>query len=162
MNRYRRSVQLAGRTLAGLRRQVAGWARSPSAPMCAQYVGDVLGAFDNDLDTPAALKQVADVAAASARHAAEEEEHARQLKQRLESEPIVLHSKAGAQGRLYGSVTTADVAEAIQRQLGASVDRRDLEIGEPIRHLGSHQVSARLHRAVTATLTVEVRAEGAA
>jgi large subunit ribosomal protein L9 len=111
--------------------------------------------------TPAALKQVADVAAASARHAAEEETHARTLKERLESEPIVLHSKAGAQGRLYGSVTTADVADAIQRQLDASVDRRDLEIHEPIRHLGSHQVSVRLHRAVTATLTVEVRAEGA-
>jgi large subunit ribosomal protein L9 len=111
--------------------------------------------------TPAALKQVADVEAASARHAAEEEAHARTLRQRLESEPIVLHSKAGAQGRLYGSVTTADVASAIQRQLGASVDRRDLDIPEPIRHLGSHQVTARLHRAVTATLTVEVRAEGA-
>ena len=111
--------------------------------------------------TPAALKQVADVAAASARHAADEEAHARTLKERLESEPIVLHAKAGAQGRLYGSVTTTDVAEAIQRQLGASVDRRDLDIAEPIRHVGSYQVSARLHRGVTATLTVEVRAEGA-
>ena len=111
--------------------------------------------------TPAALKQVADLEAASVRHAAEEEAHARALKDKLESEPVVLHSKAGAQGRLYGSITAADVATAIQRQLGANVDRRDLEIPEPIRHLGSHQVSARLHRAVTATLTVEVRAEGA-
>jgi large subunit ribosomal protein L9 len=111
--------------------------------------------------TPAALKQVAAVEAASARHAAEEEAHARALKERLEAEPIVLHSKAGSQGRLYGSVTTTDVAEAIQRQLGASVDRRDLEIAEPIRQVGSHHVSARLHRAVTATVTVEVRAEGA-
>jgi large subunit ribosomal protein L9 len=111
--------------------------------------------------TPAALKQVADVQAAAARHAAEAESHARTLKERLESEPIVLRAKAGAQGRLYGSVTTADVAEAIQRQLGAGVERRDLDIPEPIRQLGSHQVRARLHRAVTATVTVEVRAEGA-
>jgi large subunit ribosomal protein L9 len=111
--------------------------------------------------TPGALKQVADVQAAAARHAVEEEEHARGLKDRLEATPVVLQSKAGAQGRLYGSITTADVAEAIQRQLGTSLDRRHLEIAEPIRQLGSYQVTARLHRGVTATLTVEVRAEGA-
>src|SRR5438105_2620314 len=98
--------------------------------------------------TPAALKQVADLQASAARHAAEEEAEARALKERLEAQPVVLHSKAGAQGRLYGSITTADIADAIQRQLGASVDRRGLEIGEPIRQVGSHQVQARLHRAV--------------
>ena len=111
--------------------------------------------------TPAALKQVADLQTASARHAAEEEEHARALKARLEAQPVVLQSKAGAQGRLYGSITTADVADAVQRQLGTTLDRRQLEIADPIRQLGSYQVTARLHRTVTATLTVEVRAEGA-
>ena len=111
--------------------------------------------------TPAALKQVADLQASAARHAAEEETRARSLKERLEAEPIVLRSKAGAQGRLYGSVTTADIATAIQRQLGATIDRRDLEISEPIRQVGTYQVSLRLHRAVTANLTVDVRAEGA-
>ncbi|HEX8967526.1 MAG TPA: 50S ribosomal protein L9, partial [Chloroflexota bacterium] len=77
--------------------------------------------------TSAALKQVADVQAVAARHAAQEEHAAHELKQRLESQPIVIEAKAGAQGRLYGSVTTADVATAIQRQVGAVVDRRDLE-----------------------------------
>jgi large subunit ribosomal protein L9 len=111
--------------------------------------------------TPAALKQVAEVEATAARHAAEEERAARSLKERLEAQPVVLRAKAGAQGRLYGSVTNADIAEAIQRQLGANVDRRGLEIAEPIRQVGSYQVSARLHRAVSATVTIEVRAEGA-
>src|SRR5919204_6076710 len=95
----------------------------------------------------AALKQVADVQAAAVRRAAEDEQAARDLKHRLEAEPIILEAKAGSQGRLYGSVTTADIAAAIQRQVGASVDRRDLEIKEPIRHVGLHQVTARLHRA---------------
>jgi large subunit ribosomal protein L9 len=110
--------------------------------------------------TAGALKQVAEVQAVAARHKAEEETAAQELKQRLEAQPVVLEAKAGSQGRLYGSVTTADVAAAIQRQLGASIDRRELEIAEPVRHVGSYQVSARLHRGVTANLTVEVRAAG--
>jgi len=110
--------------------------------------------------TSSALKQVADLQAVAARHAAEEEQAARTLKQRLEESPIVIEAKAGSQGRLYGSVTTADVASAIQKQLGVSVDRRDLDITEPVRQVGSYQVTARLHRAVTASPTIEVRAIG--
>jgi large subunit ribosomal protein L9 len=112
--------------------------------------------------TTAALKQVAELQAIAARHAAEEEHVARALKERLEAQPIVVQAKAGAQGRLYGSVTTADVASAIQKQLGATLDRRDLEIAEPVRQIGSYQVAARLHRAVSANVTVEVRAVGSA
>jgi large subunit ribosomal protein L9 len=112
--------------------------------------------------TSSALKQVADVQAAAARHAAEEEKAAQALKARLEAQPVVIEAKAGSQGRLYGSVTTADVAGAIQKQIGTSVDRRDLDIAEPVRQVGSYEVTARLHRAVTATLTIEVRAVGGA
>jgi len=109
-----------------------------------------------------ALKQVADLQAVAARHAAEEEHTARGLKERLEAQPVVIEAKAGSQGRLYGSVTTADVATAIQKQLGASVERRDLEITEAVRQVGSYPVIAKLHRNVTATLTIEVRAVGGA
>jgi large subunit ribosomal protein L9 len=112
--------------------------------------------------TAGALKQISEVQALAARHAGEEEQVARKLKQRLEAQPIVIEAKAGSQGRLYGSVTTADVAGALQKQLGVTVERRDLDMPEHIRLIGSYQVSARLHRAVTATLTVEVRAVGGA
>jgi len=112
--------------------------------------------------TSAALKQVAVVRAVAARQASEEEKAARALKDRIESQPIVVEAKAGQQGRLYGSVTTADVAGAIQRQLGVTVERRDLEIGDHVRQIGSYQATARLHRAVTATVTIEVRAIGSA
>ncbi len=112
--------------------------------------------------TSGALKQVADLQAAAARHAADEERAAQELKQRLEAQPIVIEAKAGSQGRLYGSVTTADVATAIQKQMGASVDRRELEIADPVRQVGSYKVSARLHRAVTAEVTIDVRALGGA
>ncbi len=112
--------------------------------------------------TSAALKQVAELQAVAARHAAEEAQAAEALKQRLEAQPIVIDAKAGSQGRLYGSVTTADVATAIQKQTGAAVDRRDLEIADPVRQVGSYPVTARLHRSVTATVTIEVRALGGA
>src|SRR5579871_1053956 len=112
--------------------------------------------------TNTALKQAADLQAVAARHAAEEEQAARGLKERLEAQPVVIEAKAGSQGRLYGSVTTADVASAIQKQLGASVDRRDLDIADAVRQVGSYHVTARLHRNVTATVTIEVRAVGSA
>src|SRR5215217_3051147 len=112
--------------------------------------------------TSTALKQVAEVQAASARHAAETEAVARELKAKLEAQPVIVEAKAGPQGRLYGSLTTADVATAVQKQLGTSLDRRDLDIADPVRQVGAYQVSARLHPGVTATLTVEVRALGGA
>jgi len=110
--------------------------------------------------TSSALKQVADLQATAARHAAEEEQSARNLKARLEAQPVVIEAKAGSQGRLYGSVTTADVASAIQKQLGTTLERRDLELADAVRQVGTYQVSARLHRAVSATVTIEVRAIG--
>ena len=112
--------------------------------------------------TAGALKQVAEIQAVAARHAADEQQGAQNLRQRLEAQPIVIEAKAGTQGRLYGSVTAADVASAIQKQIGASVDRHNLEMPDHIRNIGSYQVSVRLHRAVTATLTIEVRPVGGA
>src|SRR5215831_4228649 len=94
--------------------------------------------------TAAALRQVADVQATAARHAADEERTARELKARLEAQPVVVEAKAGTQGRLYGSVTTADVVAAVHKQLGADLDRRDLDIAEPVRHVGSYTMTARL------------------
>lgn len=109
-----------------------------------------------------ALKQVAEVQAVAARRASEEEDAARELKVRLEAQPVVLQAKAGSTGRLYGSITTADVVTAVKRQLGADLDRRDVEIAEPVRQLGTFQVTARLHKSVTASLNIEVRAVGGA
>src|SRR5688572_1208486 len=86
--------------------------------------------------TSQALKQVAELQAVAARHAAEQEQAARTLKEKLEAQPVVVEAKAGAQGRLYGSITTTDVATAIQKQLGTSLDRRDLDIPESVRQIG--------------------------
>jgi large subunit ribosomal protein L9 len=64
--------------------------------------------------------------------------------------------KAGAEGKLFGSVTTADIAAAVATQTGVDLDRRKLHLDEPIRTLGTHQVATKLHPDVEFPVTIEV------
>ena len=73
---------------------------------------------------------------------------------------VVIAKKAGEEGHLYGSVTASEIADALAAK-GIEVDRRRVELAEPIRRLGVHTVHVRLHRDVTATLNVDVQAAGA-
>src|ERR1700676_3597354 len=75
--------------------------------------------------TNAALKQVADLQAVAARHAADEERTAQALKNKLEAQPVIVEAKAGQQGRLYGSGTTPGVCRAVQGELGVTPGRPD-------------------------------------
>jgi large subunit ribosomal protein L9 len=85
----------------------------------------------------------------------EAEEHAA----RLAAKPIVVTARAGEDGRLFGSITTADLAEEIAKQTEETIDRRDIHLDEPIRSLGTHEVSIRLHPEVNATISIQVDAE---
>jgi large subunit ribosomal protein L9 len=69
---------------------------------------------------------------------------------------ITITAKAGTEGRLFGSVTSADVVDAIAAQAGIELDRRKLHLAEPIKTLGTHEVPARLHPEVEFAITVEV------
>jgi large subunit ribosomal protein L9 len=73
---------------------------------------------------------------------------------------IRIPMKAGAEGRLFGSVTAADVVEAVHAQAGVELDRRRLHLAEPIKSLGTHEVPVKLHADVEFQLTVEVVAQG--
>ncbi len=106
-----------------------------------------------------ALRGVEQRKQADSKRAAAEETDARKLAERIAAESVVLRAKVGDQGRLYGSITSADIADELSRRLGQSVDKRRIELAEPIRHLGTFQAPIRLHRAVTANLSVEVQAE---
>jgi large subunit ribosomal protein L9 len=64
--------------------------------------------------------------------------------------------KAGDTGRLFGAVTAADIANALSETSGESVDKRTIAIGNPIKSLGTHQVSVRLHDEVSAEVTLNV------
>ena len=72
---------------------------------------------------------------------------------------IKVSARAGADGRLFGSVTTADVVEAVESQTGIALDRRRLHLDDPIRSIGVHEVPVKLHADVEFRLTVEVAAE---
>ncbi|MEU5050753.1 50S ribosomal protein L9 [Streptomyces cinnamoneus] len=83
-------------------------------------------------------------------------EQANEVKGQLEGVKVRLGVRAGEAGRLFGSVTQADVASAIKASGGPEVDKRRVELGSPIKTLGAHQVSVRLHADVVAKLGIEV------
>jgi large subunit ribosomal protein L9 len=78
----------------------------------------------------------------------------------IQAKPITVSARAGAEGRLFGSVTAPDLAEAIHAQTGAVIDRRKIVLHEPIRSVGTHNVSVHLHPDVDADVTIEVSAAG--
>jgi large subunit ribosomal protein L9 len=83
-------------------------------------------------------------------------EGAKAVRDSLQSKPVIVSAKAGASGRLFGAVTTSEIAEAIKATGGQSVDRRKIEIGQPIKSVGEFEVKLRLHSEVSATITVQV------
>jgi large subunit ribosomal protein L9 len=78
------------------------------------------------------------------------------LAERLRAVSMSVAHQVGEEGRLFGSITSADLAEEIEKASGISVDRRDIHLDEPIRSVGSHEFRVHLHPDVNATLTVEV------
>ncbi len=74
----------------------------------------------------------------------------------LKALTVQIRVRAGAQGRLFGSVSASDIADAVRAAGGPELDRRRIEIANPIRTVGRHQVTVRLHPEVTATLDVDV------
>jgi large subunit ribosomal protein L9 len=73
----------------------------------------------------------------------------------LKAKTVVVSAKAGESGRLFGAVTTGDIAAAVA-EAGSKVDKRKIEIGQPIKATGDYTVSVRLHPEVSAKLTVKV------
>ncbi len=90
---------------------------------------------------------------------AQDKESAETVAGVLSAGTVTITARAGAEGRLFGSVTTTDIAEAVQAQTGAVLDRRKIRLAEPLKSVGSHVVPVRLHAEVEAELTVEVVAE---
>ncbi|MFE0641558.1 50S ribosomal protein L9 [Streptomyces sp. NPDC058877] len=101
-------------------------------------------------------KDVAQIRRARKIHEIATIEQANEIKARLEGTKVRLAVRSGDAGRLFGSVTPADIAAAIKTAGGPDVDKRRVELGSPIKTLGAHQVSVRLHPEVAAKLGVEV------
>jgi large subunit ribosomal protein L9 len=81
---------------------------------------------------------------------------AEQVAGRLIATPIKVQAHAGEEGKLFGSVTASDIAEAIDQQAGIRVDRHDVHLDEPIRSVGTHEVRVHLYAEVDPVISVEV------
>jgi|TARA_B100001758_G_scaffold245317_1_gene258123 large subunit ribosomal protein L9 len=114
--------------------------------------GLAMRATEGAVSQAAAMKRSRDLQDLKQREVAEE------AAQRLEAVSISIEARVGQDDQLYGSVTTSDIAEAVQAQTGIELDRRNMSLEEPIRQVGTHQVEMRLHPEVRAQLTIEVAA----
>lgn len=90
------------------------------------------------------------------REAAEELAEAKVLKEKLEKLTVELIAKSGEGGRLFGSITSKQIADELEKAHKIKVDKRKLELEDPIRSLGVTNVPVKLHQEVTATLKVHV------
>lgn len=82
--------------------------------------------------------------------------HAEEIKSQLEAQPVNLQVRAGSGGRLFGSVTVTDIVAAVRASGGPDIDKRRIEIVQPIKSLGPHEVNVRIHPEVTASLALNV------
>ena len=106
--------------------------------------------------TTGALKELEQKQQAEARHQEQLKAEAQELAGKLEGLMLTIHAKTGEKDRLYGSVTSADIAETLEEQTGMSIDRRKIELEEPIRQLGIHSVTVRLHSDLAPLIRVDV------
>ncbi|MEH7248330.1 50S ribosomal protein L9 [Neobacillus niacini] len=91
------------------------------------------------------------------KRAAEELEEAKKLGEQLEKITVELFAKAGEGGRLFGSITTKQIAEELHKKHGIKIDKRKMELPDAIRTLGHTKVPVKLHHEVLASLTVQVK-----
>lgn len=112
--------------------------------------GKALKATDGAVEQAARMRRSRDLRDASDRDAATT------IASTLVPKIITVSAKAGAEGKLFGSVTTADIAEAVKEQTSIELDRKSIHLDEAIKSTGLHQVTVSLHADVSFPLRVEV------
>ncbi|MGQ9925636.1 MAG: 50S ribosomal protein L9 [Chloroflexaceae bacterium] len=134
----------------------------------AGEIKDVSGGFGRNylipkgyavLATRGQIKQAEQRLAAEQRRVEAVRRDAEAIAARINGRTVTLNVKVGEQDRLYGSVTSSDIAEQIAVQLGVEVDRRKIELDEPIKRTGTYPVTVRLMSGVEPTVNVIVAAE---
>ena len=94
--------------------------------------------------------------ARQAKQAAEELQEAKELAVKVEEEPVKLTMKTGEGGKTFGTISTKEISAEAKKQLGLDIDKKKMKLDEPIKTLGTHIVTVKLHKEVTAKLTVVV------
>jgi large subunit ribosomal protein L9 len=107
--------------------------------------------------TPANMKSLEAKKNKESKEAAEELAQSKQLKEKIEALTVELQAKAGDGGRLFGSVTSKQIADELAKKHGIKIDKRKFDLPDGIRALGFTNVSVKLHQEVTATVKVHVK-----
>lgn len=94
--------------------------------------------------------------ARQAKQAAEELQEAKELAVKVEEKPVKLTMKTGEGGKTFGTISTKEISTEAKKQLGLDIDKKKMKLDEPIKTLGTHIVTVKLHKEVTAKLTVVV------
>jgi large subunit ribosomal protein L9 len=108
------------------------------------------------LATAGAVRQAEGIRARRIEREIADLEQARTVAAHLESLRVVIPAKAGKEGRLFGSITTPQIVDAVAKTGGTQIDRRRIHLDTAIKNTGPHQITVRLHPEVEATMTVEV------
>lgn len=112
-----------------------------------------------ELATSGGLRALKKVKEQEARLREKQKQQAQKLADKLNDKAVSITTKAGDKGRLFGSVTNKEIAEAIDEQYEVIVDRRKIELSEPIKALGDHPIKVKLHPQVVAEMIVRVVSE---
>jgi len=106
--------------------------------------------------TKGAQKQVDSIAKGREVRAVKSLEEAQSIKGNLESKAVTVPAHAGKEGRLFGAVSTADIAAAVKDAIGTEIDKRKIEVPTPIKTTGAHEALVRLHPEVQAKVALNV------
>ncbi len=91
---------------------------------------------------------------AAARREAKDRDQAREFAEEIDNKTVVVRLKVGAEDKVFGAITSEDISTAIKQQHQVEVDRRKVELKEPLKQLGEHQVTLRLHKDVDAHINL--------
>ncbi len=109
--------------------------------------------------TTSAIKEAKTLLEHKEEHQARQQEEQSKIAQELEGKELHFKNKAGAKGRLHGSITTANIAEELSRVTGFEIDKKRVELDEPLHHLGEHEVVINLGAGAVAKIKVIVEEE---
>lgn len=109
--------------------------------------------------TPGKIKEWEEQQKNKKNREAKMEKEAIEVKKKIGGKKIVVKMSAGEEGKLFGSVTAAQVATAISEQQGAAIDKKDIKMGDPIKQLGMYPFKIKLYTGVEVELTLSVEAE---
>lgn len=107
---------------------------------------------------PAGLKKARKKILKSKKQRGKEEAAARVLREKLEGQTIKLSARTGGSDKLFGAITAKEIAEKLQKEFGAQIDRKKIELKEPIKHLGTYEAKIKIYPSIQAQIQIIVTA----